>query len=103
MDKVERKITTRCDMSGRIFGSLLVIGKVHDDDPLRGATKWHCVCKCGETSKPVTTHLIRGLSQSCGCKIKGGRAAKKAMKATTDKRRQKKQADYFDNLGKVVK
>jgi hypothetical protein len=53
-----------CDISGQLFGRLKVLkrhGRKH------GHTTWVCVCSCGNKCVKIATHLVNGLSRSCGC------------------------------------
>lgn len=70
----------RYELTGQRFGRLVVLGKY--DTPKRGQ-HWECVCDCGEIIVDVTSHLVRGNTQSCGClgreRRKAANDRKKAM------------------------
>ena len=57
------------DMSGQIFGRLLVI-------EYTGDLLWLCQCSCGNTAKVRGGNLRNGSTQSCGCFGKEVAAAK---------------------------
>lgn len=53
------------DISGRVFGLLVVIkyaGRYNN-----GAALWLCKCECGNTALIQGTHLRSGYYTSCGC------------------------------------
>lgn len=54
----------RIDLTGKRFGSLVVIGRAH-----RAGQFWHweCRCDCGATSVPSGANLRTGHTLSCGC------------------------------------
>lgn len=52
------------DLTGQVFGRLKVIERAVN----RGrATRWLCLCECGNTSEPSASHLKSGHTISCGC------------------------------------
>lgn len=53
------------DLTGFVFGKLLVIGRYSNNK--RGEARWECMCQCGKTSYPTTNALKSGNSTSCGC------------------------------------
>jgi hypothetical protein len=52
------------DLTGMRFGRLTVIGKTRSSS---GRVAWNCKCDCGNETTPLTTSLLKGHSQSCGC------------------------------------
>lgn len=53
------------DLSGRRFGRLAAIAYAGK----RGQQSlWLCLCDCGVTHTAYATNLVRGLTQSCGCR-----------------------------------
>lgn len=53
------------DLTGQIFGHLLVIQQTESDN--KGQSRWLCECKCGELKEFSSRHLLSGASKSCGC------------------------------------
>lgn len=53
------------DLTGRVFGKLVVVRQ----DPIRRNLRvcWECRCECGATKSIVGSSLTNGLSLSCGC------------------------------------
>lgn len=52
------------DLTGKKFGRLTVLNRV----PSRSSNiKWLCVCDCGGSKEILSSNLVRGLTQSCGC------------------------------------
>lgn len=62
------------DLTGKRFGRLIVIGK---GETKRNATHWKCLCDCGNVVNVVNSHLLGGISKSCGC-IRADNGRKKA-------------------------
>jgi hypothetical protein len=57
----------RDDLTGRQFGSWLVVAFSHRN--ARGELYWDCHCQCG-ARQPVRANVLRsGKSTSCGCQI----------------------------------
>lgn len=52
------------DLTGMRFGRLSVIGKTRTKS---GRVAWVCKCDCGNETAPMTSELLRGRTQSCGC------------------------------------
>ena len=50
---------------GKKFGRLTVVGV----DPIGGKRRFHCVCECGNESRPLAGNVIRGLTKGCGCRV----------------------------------
>jgi hypothetical protein len=59
------------DLTGKTFGSLVVIGR--DPSPTVGEVRWFCDClACGKQGHSVKGSLLRdGRAKSCGCLIGG--------------------------------
>ena len=55
----------RVNLSGRIFGRLLVESFAGRDS--KGRAEWLCQCVCGSSQIVNGSNLVRGLSRSCGC------------------------------------
>jgi hypothetical protein len=55
------------DLTGKEFGSLLVVGL---DSVLNGRSYWKCQCSCGKTKIIYRSNLLSGSTISCGCKQK---------------------------------
>jgi hypothetical protein len=56
------------DLTGKIFGRLVVIKQVPKPEHLVGKFRyWECICECLETTVVTTHGLVSGNSQSCGC------------------------------------
>lgn len=58
------------DLTGLRFGRLLVTGRAPDHIQKSGGRKtmWYCTCDCGNVTQVMASNLLRGNSQSCGCK-----------------------------------
>lgn len=54
-------IPASIELTGRTFGSWIVLGPADDKRRLM------CVCKCGTRKSVLRGNLTRGLSKSCGC------------------------------------
>lgn len=52
------------DLSGRRFGRLVALERSGTAD---GRALWRCRCDCGKSVDALSSNLIRGASQSCGC------------------------------------
>lgn len=58
------------DLTGRVFGRLVVMGRSEDyTQPLTGkkSVKWSCKCSCGNNTSVRGVNLISGNTRSCGC------------------------------------
>lgn len=55
------------DLTGRRFNRLTVIKRDLNPQQGRVRTKWICKCDCGKIISVVSTDLLRGHTQSCGC------------------------------------
>lgn len=55
------------DLAGRRFNRLTVIKRDLNPQQGRVRTKWICKCDCGKIISVVSTDLLRGHTQSCGC------------------------------------
>jgi hypothetical protein len=74
-----RGITTSCgcnragvnikDLTGQVFGNLIVIDYSHTDK----YAYWNCKCGCGNEKKIKSTYLIERENISCGCLHRGYR------------------------------
>jgi hypothetical protein len=53
------------DHTGQTFGRLTVVGRAPSS--ASGHARWHCRCRCGNTTTVFGHNLRRGLIQSCGC------------------------------------
>ena len=54
----------RQDLTGRVFGSLKVMGPARDG---AGCAAWRCKCECGNEVVVRTDSLTSGGTRSCGC------------------------------------
>ena len=54
------------DLTGKRFGMLTVVEMI--DNYKDGSKRWRCKCDCGKETKTRASALIRGNSQSCGCR-----------------------------------
>ena len=52
------------ELTGMRFGRLVVISKTRSKS---GRVAWNCKCDCGNETTPLTTELLKGRTQSCGC------------------------------------
>lgn len=59
------RITARNDITGRRFGSLVVLEAT--DIRERGFIVWKCKCDCGNTVTVRSDFLKNGKTESCGC------------------------------------
>lgn len=55
----------RLDLTNQIFGKLKAIE--YAGAGKSGRTYWICICECGNQTKAMTSHLVRGNTKSCGC------------------------------------
>lgn len=53
------------DLKGMKFGRLTVIDYLGSNK--HGKSVWNCKCDCGNYKQVVSSNLINGFSQSCGC------------------------------------
>lgn len=65
------------DLTGAKFGRLTVVERA----PFKGKSKWRCSCECGGESVVYATHLLRGRTVSCGCRLRENQAALKPAQA----------------------
>ena len=54
----------KINLLGQRFGRLVVTNEASNKGT---ATRWRCVCDCGNDCVVTTNHLRRGRTQSCGC------------------------------------
>lgn len=59
-------MTKALDLTGRRFGDLRVLFRVANGAGEK--TRWRCLCDCGEETTAAGSNLVRGLTQSCGCR-----------------------------------
>ncbi len=57
------------DLTGRRFGSLIVLKKEDNHICPSGVyvTIWRCRCDCGQEKRVMAKHLKEGVIKSCGC------------------------------------
>jgi len=60
-------MTRRYDLTGKRFGRLVAL---HPDKNEKGRRVWKCQCDCGNVSYPLTSNLVLGGTNSCGCLFK---------------------------------
>lgn len=53
------------DLTGQIFGRLTA--KYNTGKKLHSKNVWHCECECGNSIEVISTSLLKGDTQSCGC------------------------------------
>jgi hypothetical protein len=53
------------NITGQRFGRLLVLGYVGTDNSRNSI--WRCKCDCGASADVRRSHLVGGITQSCGC------------------------------------
>lgn len=53
------------DLTGRRFGNLIVIRDIGRSS--NGRVLWECKCDCGEKTAVISSDLLNGSTQSCGC------------------------------------
>lgn len=61
-------MSTRKDLTGKIYGILTVIGYSHSDKSW--SSYWWCRCKCGRRVRIQGKRLNNGEKTSCGCERK---------------------------------
>jgi len=61
-----KRSTIAKDLSGQIFGRLIVICKSENKG---SKTAWSCQCECGNIKDIKTANLLKGRAKSCGCQI----------------------------------
>jgi hypothetical protein len=71
MIEVKMMVKVRKDLTGEIFGRLLVICQAEDYVNPKGVhyAQWECQCNCGNPNHIIinASHLKNGHTQSCGC------------------------------------
>lgn len=70
-------------LENRRFGRLLVIKR---DGSIRSSAAWSCLCDCGKIARVISTSLVHGVIQSCGCygiECRDGRNTRKHGKSKT--------------------
>lgn len=53
----------KTNLVGRRFGRLIAVSCA---ESIKGATRWNCVCDCGNNHTVYYTHLLSGTTKSCG-------------------------------------
>lgn len=61
---IKSKPSSADDLTGRIFGKLVVLGRGPND---KKKVQWWCLCECGKTTLKKSDSLKRGKVKSCGC------------------------------------
>jgi 5-methylcytosine-specific restriction endonuclease McrA len=56
---------TPLDLTGRVFGRLTAVERLHKDKHHK--YQWRCVCSCGSEAIASAGNLTKGNSTSCGC------------------------------------
>lgn len=59
------------DLTGMKFGKLTAITPVNEKLGSGHHKRWICNCECGNTTIVSSDHLIKGETQSCGCRNHG--------------------------------
>lgn len=75
------------DLSGQVFGSLMV--ERRGPDAPSGQVRWECSCVCGKKTLVYTKHLRSGATRSCGC-----RSAYEPVTAHGEARRGNRSPEY---------
>lgn len=98
------------DLSGLVFGRLMVIKKV---TPIKKRTMWLCRCVCGNEKIISASNISNGITSSCGCislELLAIRNTKHKLSNSTTyktwlsmKSRCKKRYSYSDGLDYVAK
>lgn len=62
-------VKVRQDLTGMMFGNLLVLEQAEDHVPPCGVhrAKWRCQCTCGNITEVCDADLKKGNIKSCGC------------------------------------
>jgi hypothetical protein len=55
------------NLTGKLFGKLIVTKYLHPSNTNRGTHYWECKCACGTIKSMRDSHLIAGTIKSCGC------------------------------------
>src|SRR2546423_505549 len=55
------------DLTGQVFGRLVVVRRSYPNLAGGKHVAWHCVCACGRESIATTVNLRFGHTTSCGC------------------------------------
>ena len=59
-------MSKRIDLTGRVFGRLVVLRFAGKDR--HGFAKWLCVCSCGNTTQIISISLVSGNNNHKECK-----------------------------------
>jgi len=70
VDMCEVKVGKFKDLSGKKFGKWTVLRRT--ESSRSGHTRFECICECGNVKNVLSTHLIRGNSNHCGCYVLRG-------------------------------
>lgn len=70
------------DLVGKKFGKLIAL--VRQGSDTWGNAIWECQCECGKVKKVISSSLISGNTQSCGC-LQKSVAARRAKRCVGDK------------------
>ena len=54
------------DLTGQTFGRLTVLSRSSNSKKYK-ATRWNCICSCGNEKIVRSSHLLNGHTASCGC------------------------------------
>jgi hypothetical protein len=63
------------DLTGQRFGKLVVLYPT--EERRNGSVVWVCRCDCSKLKTSAATHLLRGMTKSCGCKFRESMIARK--------------------------
>jgi hypothetical protein len=61
-------MTPRTNLVGRVFGRLTVVKFTGSKVDGKYRYAWECLCACGKTKDVLTSHLVSGAIDSCGCR-----------------------------------
>lgn len=92
----EQGIKNGQDLTGKRFGSLIVVKKT--DERYRRQIVWECKCDCGNIKKIASGDLLEGRTTSCGCRRRSLGAGK--IKEILDQNNIKylEDVEYFQDL-----
>ena len=61
---------SKLDLTGEIFGNLIVLRPHYNKRDSRNSTTWVCQCSCSKEIIVSTKYLREGAQKSCGCMSK---------------------------------
>ena len=79
LQKERASIVNFKDLTNQKFNKLLALYPLHEQRSLNGHIIWCCKCDCGNYVDVISSSLIRGHTQSCGCIKSKGEALVKSI------------------------